>query len=225
MISKGMDRKTSLKVSLLIISLEEDREEIKIALEESVWLEQGLRLTFKRKDGLCLIETADDCLADVTVDGRPVVNSLLMSPGQELRINNNKFLLVPKETKISRKKVFRQAVSLKNNPAIYFIFSGVLLFSGLSLLERVKLHPERIIREQVVHSNNVGRNLTTEINDLDASLKMHGDDKNYILRKIEVLSHMARVNPELARVAFIKILNNSHDQEVLKLTNSIISKL
>ena len=212
-------------VSLLIVSLQEERDELHLILNESLWIEPGLRLTFKRKDGLCLIEATDECLADVLVDGRPVINSLLYTPGQELRINGNKYLLVPKETRIQRRKFFHSMELMKNNPAIYFVFSGVILFSGLSLLERAKLHPSRTYSDRAVIEKNIGQSLKTEITQLDRTLKMYGDDKNFLLRKIEVLSHMARINPDLARMAFVKIQNNTNDREVRKLTSSIISRL
>ncbi len=223
----GISKQTPEKsnVSLLIVSLQEERDELHLRLNESLWIEPGLRITFKRKDGLCLIETTDECLADVLVDGRPVINSLLYTPGQELKINRNRYLLVPKETRVQKRKFTHTLELMKNNPAIYFVLSGVILFSGLSLLERAKLHPSRAYSDRAVMEKSIGQSLRSEITQLDRTLKTYGNDKDFLLRKIEVLSHMARVNPGLARLAFVKIQNNTNDVEVRKLASSIISRL
>lgn len=211
--------------SLLIVSLQEERDELHLKLNESLWLEPGLRITFKRKDGLCLIETTDECLSSVLVDGRPVINSLLFSPGQDLKINGNKYLLVPKETRVKSRRFIHAAELMKNNPAIYFVFSGVILFSGLSLLDQAKLHPKRNYTAKARIEKSIGSTLRAEITQLDKALQEFGNDKNFLFRKIEILSHMAKVNPDLARLAFVKIQNKTNDQEVRDLTNSIISRL
>lgn len=225
MIGISKQRPQNQNISLLIVSLQEERDELHLRLNESIWIEPGLRLTFKRKDGLCLIETTDECLTDITVDGRPIINSLLYTPGQDLKINGSKYLLVPKETRVQPRKFIHTVELLKNNPGIYFVLSGVILFSGLSLLDRAKMHPKRTYTNRVVIERSIGQSLRGEITALDRTLKDFGNDKNFLLRKIEVLSHMARVNPELARLAFVKIQNNTQDQEVRNLTRSIISRL
>ena len=205
--------------------MHEERDEFHLKLHESVWLEPGLRLSFKRKDGVCLIETTDECLADVTVDGRTVVNSLMYSPGQDLKINGSKYLLVPKETRLRPHKFIHRSEIVKNNPSIYFILSGLILFLGLSLLDHVKIHSKRIYSERTVIDKNIDNYLRGEITNLDRALKEFGNDKAFLIRKIEVLSHMARANPELARLAFVKIQNKTKIQEVRNLTRSIISRL
>jgi hypothetical protein len=96
---------------------------------------------------------------------------------------------------------------------------------GLSLLDHVKIHSNRIYSKRTVIDKNIDYYLRGEITNLDRALKIFGNDKAFLLRKIEVLSHMARVNPELARLAFVKIQNKTKNQEVRNLTRSIISRL
>lgn len=224
MIGKTANQKFK-SVSLLMVFLEEERDEIKLCLNESVWLEAQLRFTFKRRDGLCLIEVGDGCLSTVTVDGSPVVNSLFFSSGQELKINGKKLLMVPRETYSRKRKLIHSPGIIRSYPVIYFAFSVIILFSGLSLLERAGSPSSSILGGKMVSLNVAERNLTAEINELESNLKRYGDDKSYILRKIEVLSHLVRDNPKFAKTAFVKIHNSSRDKEVLKLTESIIERL